>query len=137
MRNLIKELLIFGCVGCTAMLVHFICVVYWLVPIHHINPTHANIIAFAIAFQISYWGHRCITFNSSSYAPLLPHKKTLPRFFGISLLGFIINQSLYVFLLTHLKLNYDLALFYVLIIVAVLTFILSKCWAFSSKGIPS
>ncbi|SMF14344.1 GtrA family protein [Pseudogulbenkiania subflava] len=123
-----RELLVFGCVGVSAMLAHFVIVSLWLVPMG-LPPLAANVAAFLLAFQISYWGHRRLTFQAHH----VPHRQSLPRFFGVASLSFGLNEALYFVLLRFTALDYRSALLLVLVLVAVFTFALSKLWAFAGK----
>lgn len=123
-----RELLLFGCVGISALLVHFVIVSLWLVPAG-LPPLAANVAAFLLAFQVSYWGHRCLTFQAQH----VPHRQALPRFFGVASLSFALNEALYFVLLRFTPLDYRSALLLVLVLVALFTFLLSKRWAFAGK----
>lgn len=113
----------FGIVGIAAMAVHWLSVAA-LVPLG-LAPLIANVVAFCIAFNVSYWGHRSWTFGSSA-----GHRTTLWRFFAVALGSFLLNELLYYLLLTYTGLNYQVALAVVLVTVAALTFTLSRQWAF-------
>jgi putative flippase GtrA len=117
----IAQLTRFGVVGITAMTVHWL-VVWWLVPMG-IVPLLANLIGFAIAFNVSYLGHRNWTFASDR-----AHRATFWRFLTVALSSFVINEALYFVLLKFL--DYRIALAIVLVAVAALTFVASKLWAF-------
>ncbi len=123
------EIVRFGGVGITALLVHLAAVSLWLVPTG-LQPLVANIIAFLIAFIVSYLGHRHLTFRASHVA----NRHALPRFFIVACLGFAINEFLYFVLLSFTSLDYRIALFIVLLTVAILTFVLGKLWAFSGPN---
>lgn len=122
-----RELFWFGVVGISALLVHFILVTL-LVPLG-LAPLLANVLAYLLAFQVSYWGHRLKTFDAAH----LSHRHTLPRFFAVASLSFLLNEALYYLLLRFTPLDYRLALLIVLFCVAVLTFVLSRMWAFSNR----
>jgi putative flippase GtrA len=121
---MIRQLLRFGAVGVAAMAVHWT-VVALLVPFGA-KPLLANIAAFAIAFNVSYVGHRHWTFAATS-----AHQSPFKRFLGVALLSFVLNEALY-YLLLRAGLEYRVALLIVLVAVAALTFILSRYWAFRS-----
>lgn len=124
--SLLAQLSRFGGVGCTALVVHW-CIVLCLVPVGF-RPLIANIIAFFIAFQFSYFGHQYWTFKGSS-----ANYKTQLRFFIVALSGFLLNQSLFWVFLNFTNLSYQVALLLVLFIVAINSFVFSKFWAFSYK----
>lgn len=121
------QLIRFVLVGITAMLIHWITVIA-LVPMG-LNPLTANIIAFSIAFFVSYSGHSYWTFLTSH----LTHKYRFPRFFIIAVSSFIVNETIYFLLLRHTALDYRTALVIVLGSVSILTFIFSKAWAFRTE----
>lgn len=118
----------FAVIGVAAMATHFLLVSLLLVPLG-MAPLLANVLAYLLAFQISYWGHRRKTFEADHLA----HSQTLPRFFAVSCLSFLANEALYFALLHYTALDYRIALIVVLIAVAAITFILSKTWAFQES----
>lgn len=122
------ELVRFGVVGVGAMLVHLGAVSLWLVPAG-MTPLAANVLGFLLAFGVSYWGHRHLTFRAAHVA----HRHALPRFFSVACLGFAGNEVLYALLLRFTPLDYRLALLLVLGAVAAMTFALGKLWAFSGR----
>lgn len=123
---MIGELVRFGIVGVAAMATHW-SVVALLVPLG-LAPLLANIIGFAVAFNVSFFGHHHWTFTSAD-----SRKDTFKRFLGVALLGFVINEVMYAALLKFTGLDYRIALFIVLAAVAGLTFILSRLWAFRQQ----
>ncbi|QEL54328.1 GtrA family protein [Chromobacterium paludis] len=122
-----RQLLWFGVVGVSAMLLHFSLVTLVLVPLGA-PPLAANVLGFLGAFQLSYWGHRHFTFEARH----VPHRQALPRFFGVSCLSFCVNEAMYFLLLRFTALDYRVSLAIVLFAVAALTFLLGKLWAFAS-----
>lgn len=124
-RALIRELLQFGLIGLCAASVHFGIVVF-LVEINHLQPLLANVVAFIFAFQVSYWGNRYWTFGASNTL----HRVALPRLFLVCSIGFMANESLFYIFLTQLNLIYPIALFLVLCILPLATFLVGKFWVF-------
>lgn len=122
---LFYQIIRFGLVGGLAAAIHF-AVVIGLVEATLAKPLVANMLAFLVAFQVSYWGHRCWTFNAKT----IYHYTALLRLFAVAISGFILNQSLFFVLFTMFKLPYQLALLIVLAILPILTFTLGKCWVF-------
>lgn len=120
---MIAQLLRFGVVGVAAMATHW-CVVALLVPFG-IVPLLANVIGFCVAFNVSFFGHHHWTFTSAD-----SQKETFKRFLAVAVLGFVINESMYTVLLKLTALDYRIALAIVLVTVAGLTYVLSRCWAF-------
>jgi putative flippase GtrA len=125
---MIGQLLRFGIVGVTALLVHWL-VVAAVVPIFHLHPLLANVFGALGGVQFSYWGHRIWTFQART----LRHRQTLPRFIVVACTSFTINEFLYFLLLRFTTLDYRIALFLVLGTVATLTFFLSRQWAFRMR----
>jgi putative flippase GtrA len=114
----------FGLVGMAALVVHWLVVVI-LVPLALV-PLVANMFAFLVAFQVSYFGHRRWTFAATH----LPMQQTLPRFLLVALASFALNEVCYALLLYYTSLDYRVSLLLVLALVASLTFVTSKKWAF-------
>lgn len=123
--NLFGQLTRFCIVGLLAAAVHFSIVVL-LVEVGALKPLIANIFAFLIAFQVSYWGHRRWTFHTTTSL----HGEALPKLFLVNGLGFIANEGLFYIFMTMFGLSYPLALFLVLAILPVATFALGKFWVF-------
>lgn len=115
----------FGLVGACAALVHYISAV--LIEANHwLTPAYANLLAFLIAFPVSYFGHRSLSFAGN----VRSHLHALPRFLTVAITGFAANQWLLLSLLQHTQLPFWLALGLVMVLVAVATFLSSKYWAF-------
>lgn len=89
-------------------------------------PLRANVAGFALAFLVSYGGHRRWTFAATGLA----HRVALPRFLLVAMAGLALNQLLFALLLATTPLPYPLALLLVLAAVAALTFVLARHWAF-------
>ena len=123
---MIKQVIKFGLVGSTAMLVHWLIVV--LLVSNEVEPLVANIYGFLIAFSVSYVGHNNWTFQSETNN--FACKQSFVRFFVVACSSFIINEFYYYLLLSYTTLNYMTALAIVLIGVSIFTFILSRVWAF-------
>lgn len=123
---MIAQLARFGVIGVAAMAVHW-CMVAILVPLG-LAPLIANIIAFCIAFNVSFFGHHHWTFATGD-----SQRNTFKRFLGVAVLGFVVNEFMYSLLLKFTGLDYRVALFIVLTAVAGLTFLLSRLWAFRQQ----
>lgn len=115
----------FGVVGACAAMVHYISAVIlqanaWL------SPANANWVAFLMAFPVSYIGHRKLSFAGTTRQ----HQQALPRFLLVALIGFAGNQSLLLLMLHFTALPFWLILAVVMLLIALMTFVLSKYWAF-------
>lgn len=123
----IKQIFLFGAVGITSSLTHLL-MVYLFVNHLKLQPAIANIFAFLIAYPVSFFGHSYLTFASR------PHRRHLSfyRFLIVAVLGFLLNEGLYLIFLYYTSFHYLLSLGIILIIVPAITFVLSKFWAFSN-----
>ncbi len=126
-----RELFWFAAVGLSAMAVHLACVALVLVPLG-LSPLVANVIAFLIAFQVSHAGHRRFTFSHHD----APAAQSRWRFFAVACTSFVVNELMYAALLRFTTLDYRLALFIVLVLVAALTYVSSRTWAFAPAAMP-
>ncbi|RUR07214.1 GtrA family protein [Legionella sp. km772] len=119
-----QQVLFFAGVGAGAALTHLL-VVLNLVNHFAIEPLLANLIAFFIAFNVSYLGHRYLSFSH------LENKKqlSLPHFFLVASSAGALNELLYFLLLKYSSVHYLLALVVVLGLVAIYSFLLSRFWA--------
>jgi putative flippase GtrA len=126
-KEIVPEVLRFSLTGGLSTAVHF-AMVALLVSFMRFLPPHANIIAFLLAFGVSYFGHSKYTFPNSGRTGLDP---ALIKFFIVAILSFAMNESLYIYLLkTMQQYNYLLVLIFDLSIVGTVTFCLCKLWAF-------
>lgn len=123
-----RQLLLFGGVGLSAAIVHWL--VVWLL-VHHgvLTALWANPFGFFTAFWVSYFGHRHGSFAAKNHRH--PIRQTLPRFAGVASMGFIVNELLLFGLLHFTPLPYTIALVLVIGAVAVGSFFASRHWAFA------
>ena len=136
-----QQALLFLIVGASAALVHFLVLVS-VVSFTATTPAWANVIAFLLAFIVSFLGHFYLTFRQSSdreYKSIASLDKknstlnALAKWFASSAAGFIANQGLFL-----LGLNWFGERYYILVwlivtaIITVMTFALGKLWAFKS-----
>lgn len=115
----------FVLVGCAAAAVHWSAVVV-LVTRLALPPLLANVIGWLLAFGVSFTGHHRLSFRGHG----VPLRSSAARFLVISATGFAINEASYALLLHWTQQRYDLVLAVVLLGVAVLTYWLSRHWAF-------
>lgn len=138
-----QQALWFLVVGGMAALVHFL-VLVTVVSNTGIAPAWANVMAFLVAFIVSFLGHFYLTFKPASHATqaidqrsIEPAKgrtlKALIKWFASSAAGFIANQSLFVIGLQWFGEAYYMWVWLVVTgIITVMTFALGKLWAFKS-----
>lgn len=112
----------FGIIGLCAMLTHLL--TFIILVNATLNPLLANIIAFLVAFQVSYYGQARWTFSGKD------SRKNQIRYFAVAVFGLVLNETSYIVLLNVFHLQYLTALIIVILGVALITFALSKLWAF-------
>lgn len=123
----LPQLLQFVLVGGTAAATH-LAVVGLLVSLSGMPPLWANVLAFLVAFVVSYNGHALLTF-SAARARGWP---VVAKFFAVACLSFAANELLYYIALNWLHWHYFWSLAAVLVLVAIGTFVMSKFWAFKA-----
>jgi len=124
----VRSLLWFGLVGASAAAVHF-GVVWALVEICGWPALAANVAGFLLAFGVSFAGHHHLSFAAQKARV----GESLPRFAAVAVLGFVSNELLYALLLSQ-GMEYRLALLLVLVLVAAMTWMLSRFWAFRTRA---
>lgn len=112
-------------VGGAAAATH-LAVVFALVQGLEMQPLAANVLAFLVAFVVSYNGHAWLTFASAQPRGW----SVVGKYFAVACLSFVVNEMLYWLALHWLHWHYFWSLLGVLVLVAVGTFVLSKFWAF-------
>lgn len=119
------QLIRFIAVGGSAALVHL--VMLWSgVNLLSLAPVIANLLAFTIAFIVSYLGQSLWTFGHKQHT-----YGAVVRYLMVQLFcSLALNQGLFTLLITCTPLHYLIASFIVLVTVPVATFTLSKYWAF-------
>lgn len=127
----IGQLIRFGMIGVLAAITHYGIAIF--LTSHQVAAAWANLVAFIMAFWVSYFGHRYFSFEASDVS----HQQTLPRFILVAVLGFILNESLLLLMLHFTKISIALGLPFIIILTAIFTFILSRQFAFNTSGIRS
>ncbi|MDR3005063.1 MAG: GtrA family protein [Acidovorax sp.] len=124
LRQLPQALQFVG-VGGAAAATH-LAVVFLLVQGLAMAPLVANVLAFLVAFVVSYNGHAWFTFASNAPRGWA----VVAKYFAVACLSFVVNELLYWVALHWLHWHYFWSLLGVLLLVAMGTFVLSKFWAF-------
>lgn len=125
--HLKKELVIFLIVGIAAAFVHLL-IVWLLVNLESLLPLQANIIGFLGAVNVSYFGHSRFTFRQAKRFTF----KSFAQFMTIAATSFLVNQVAYFYGLKWFGQTFYLPILaIVLVLVAFLTFIVSKFWVFA------
>ena len=123
MTNSLKGGLWFLAVGSTAALTHL--AVFALTQ-HLLWPELANASGFAVAFFVSFGGHRRLSFRDANTTGT----QSLQRFGVTALAGFATNEGVFVLLLRIAGWPALTALVIALVAAAGQTFLLSRFWAF-------
>ena len=122
-----KQTFHFLIIGGITSLVNFI-LVFIIVHLGLAKPLVANFFAFLIAFNVSYFGHRFLTFPTTTQS----HVKAGTQFFINALIGLVLNEIIYSILLHILHIQYLIALFITMGLVAIYTFVVSKFFIFKA-----
>lgn len=123
------EIARFGIVGLSATFVH-LGVAYLLAHNFDISLLLINLIAFCTAFLVSFYGHYHWTFQGQG-----SKRESFPKFLIIAVSGFLASTAL-LSLLIKFNISTDfIKLTISIFIIPVVTYTLSKTWAFrSTKG---
>lgn len=123
----ILQLTRFATTGAAAALTHYS--VAMLLFQKHVALQYANLLAFLVAYWVSYFGHRIFTFKAQH----LDHRQTLPKFTLVAGLGFLFNESF--LLLSNLYFNVPVSTLVCIAIVltSVVTFLLNRFLHFNIK----
>lgn len=89
-------------------------------------PELANAAGFSLAFFVSFWGHRRLSFRGTS----ISGRQSLFRFALTAICGFATNEATFSLLLRQLEWSSWLALLCGLTAAAGQTFFLGRYWAF-------
>ena len=127
--TLLKQLLKFILVGSLAAATHM-SVLYAIVTEYNIIPLIANLMAFLVAFNVSFFGHHYWTFSGMGSKPHF----SVMRFFVVATSMMGLNEGLFYVFYQVFQIYYLFAIFLVLIIIPPLTFVLSRQWAFRGDG---
>lgn len=125
----LPQLVQFVLVGGAAAATH-LAVVGLLVTFAQLAPLHANVLAFLVAFIVSYNGHSLLTFSRAQ----VQGWTVIGKYFAVACLSFMANELLYYLALHWLHWHYFWSLAGVLVIVAIGTFVMSKFWAFRARS---
>ncbi len=125
MKVLLYQASRFFVVGLLAMATHF--AIFSLLIRHNMAPLVANVLAFLGAFQVSFWGHFYWSFRGMQAS----RRSAMVKFFAVATGSFLINEAMLATLLRWTALSSQIALLITLFTVALMTFLLSRFWAFA------
>jgi putative flippase GtrA len=118
-----RNALWFLAVGGAAALTHLL--VFSLTQ-HRMWPELANACGFLVAFLVSFFGHRLLSFRDASTSVA----QSFQRFAVTALAGFASNEVVFMLLLRGAGWPALLALLLALLVAAAQTYVLSRFWAF-------
>ena len=113
-------------VGIAASLTHYAVAMFSYFWWDNIAATNSNWLGFLAAFPVSYVGHRLWTFQGTT----TKHQQAIFKFFIVALFSFLGNQSLLWLGLQTTPLPFWLLLGIVMLLIALITYVLSKHWVF-------
>lgn len=132
-RYWISQLMRFGMVGGAATLTHA-GVYYYLVAGKVLTPLLANFAAYAVAFSISFLGHRHWTFGDARKDRR--NNYAIFRFLSVSLSGLAINSAAVLLLVNLLRLPEWTPLIVIVGMTPIFTFLLNRFWVFYTLKHP-
>lgn len=115
----------FAIVGVAATAVHMLAALTWL-NLAGLPPLPANILAFGIAFLVSFGGHSLWTFRGHG----AEMKAAIVRLLIVSAFGFLLNNGTLWLLLEMTPLADDLSIILAALVVPPVTYLASKFWVF-------
>ena len=124
---MLRQALRFGIVGIIATLVHML--VGGGLILAGIPAPRANVIAFSVAFAVSFIGHFRYSFAGTS----TKIGKALIKFSIAALCGFAVNQSLLLYFVNILGVPDLVSLILSTALAAGVVFVISKFWAFRGE----
>lgn len=114
----------YGCVGVFVASAH----AATALGAHHyldVTPTLSNFAGFVVGAFLSYLGSYYFTFRSTD-----GHKKSLPRFALVWLVGIAVNVGLFKVLLTEFNVPFAINVFVAIVLTPIAQFLMLKFWAF-------
>ena len=120
----IFQLARFTTTGAAAALTHYSIVM--LLFKRNIALQYANLIAFLLAYWVSYFGHRIFTFKAQHIA----HRQTLPKFTLVAGLGFLFNESFLLLSNLYFSVPVSTLVCVAIVLTSIVTFLLNRFFAF-------
>lgn len=126
MQTHILQFFRFCIVGLIAALTHYFLVILLIQPQYQVSLKYANLLAFLMAFWVSYFGHRIFTFQATRLA----HRQTLKKFIVVAGLGFMLNESVLLVSHHYLDIPISMLVIFSIGITSIFTFLLNRYFAF-------
>jgi len=119
----LRQLVVFGLVGVTATLTHYLTALFCN-EVLGINLYLCNLLGYACAVAVSYFGHGRFTFQVSL------NRRIFRRFVLVSVTTFLASECILAGLEQGLQLPHRVSLGVVVLTIPLITFLLSKMWVF-------
>jgi putative flippase GtrA len=127
------ELAIFAGVGLAASVVHYVSGIMFI-ELLAVRPWVANVLAFLVAFPVSYLGHSFLTFSARRYGRTSATTgRSLGRFLITAITGFAINQMSVVLFVEWLGQPARIVMAISIVAVAGFLYVAGKVWAFRGQ----
>ncbi|MHC3122462.1 GtrA family protein [Acinetobacter sp. GN11] len=120
----IFQLARFTTTGAAAALTHYSIVM--LLFKRNIALQYANLVAFLLAYWVSYFGHRIFTFKAQH----ISHRQTLPKFTLVAGLGFLFNESFLLLSNLYFSVPVSTLVCVAIVLTSIVTFLLNRFFAF-------
>ncbi|WP_151988347.1 GtrA family protein [Acinetobacter oleivorans] len=120
----IFQLARFTTTGAAAALTHYSIVM--LLFKRNIALQYANLVAFLLAYWVSYFGHRIFTFKAQH----ISHRQTLPKFTLVAGLGFLFNESFLLLSNLYFSAPVSTLVCVAIVLTSIVTFLLNRFFAF-------
>lgn len=118
------QIMRYGLVGVCAAVAHAL-VAMALFHVFAVQPTLSNFAGFVSGAILSYLGSYYFTFKSTD-----GHRKSLPRFALVWIIGIAINVGLFQALLTTYAVSFALNMFIAIALTPIAQYLMLKFWAF-------
>ena len=116
----------YGCVGIFVASAHAL-TAYCAYTYLGLDPTLSNFAGFVIGAILSYLGSYYFTFKLSD-----GHKRSLPRFALVWLIGIAVNVGLFKVLLTEFNIPFMINVLVAIVLTPIAQFLMLKFWAFKN-----
>lgn len=127
--DLLRPVMRFGLVGVAATVVHMVGFALFI-EIFHIWAVAANVLAYCVAFLVSFTGHYGWSFREQTRSPDVPWRRSVVRFLAVSMFGLILNTAQVALIVDILGLHYWVAIASMVVVTTSAVFLLSRFWAF-------
>jgi putative flippase GtrA len=128
-EKLFHQFLKFGVVGALATATHvslYVLLVEW----PELDPLTSNFLAFCVALLVTFLGNYHWTFAEEVRSGKLKRLRSFLKLSLAALTGLALNSAIVVLIVDILRLEYLLAIPFMVTLVPVVTFLITRLWAF-------